>query len=366
MMFDKTLMQESTTFGTQQDKITPASYLELILELLGLSLSLGEYIKFLVTKHYMVMLLILKMKTQQLVFLCLVLFYDAGFAARDSRRSRSSPRKQCRILDAPSINVTSNTHPQPETLQEILNNGIHQMQLKDHDKTAILVMGNTGSGKTTLTQILSGNLSQLHAVMTHTHKLVIIDDNNRIGLPTTKSKTLVPEYVVNPENNISFYDCPGFDDNRGAEKDIAAMYFVNSITEHINKVKFLFVVTHSSVIPGNDRLNFDLLVTHASSKVNSFSEFGMRLDDDQILDGVVGFMRQYTVTLKEDLHHCRTDDPKREILSRKMQFVEALLDHDDDEDFPRIWFIRHVPECGTFSEIPYVAEKQNYQTLDLP
>jgi len=72
-----------------------------------------------------------------------------------------------------------------------------------------------GSGKTTFTQLIAGNNSELHAVHNHTKQLVIIDDNKRIGLPTTTSKTLVPENVVNPENNVSFYDCPGFNGTRG-------------------------------------------------------------------------------------------------------------------------------------------------------
>jgi len=102
-----------------------------------------------------------------------------------------------------------------------------QLPFEHHSKFAILMLGNTGVGKTTVTQILNGDLTKLHAVLTHKGQMVIIDDEQRIGLPTTKSKTFVPEYVVNPENNVAFYDCPGSDDHRGPEMDIAAMYLIN-------------------------------------------------------------------------------------------------------------------------------------------
>ncbi|CAL8133023.1 unnamed protein product [Orchesella dallaii] len=235
-------------------------------------------------------------------------------------------------------------------------------------------MGNTGSGKTTLIQTLNGNLSQLHAVRTHTGKLVIIDDNERIGLPTTKSKTLVPEYVVNSENNVSFYDCPGFDDNRGADKDIAAMYFLNLITKHVKQAKFLFLVTHSSVIPGNDRLDFELLVTHAArflqnikkfnnsiglivTKVNSFSEFGERLTDDEIMSGIVGFIQQFQITLKERLEEEQDwGETERALWERKLQFIDAILKQDDNGQYSKIGFVRNPPSCGRYSEIPYVSQ----------
>ncbi|CAL8135060.1 unnamed protein product [Orchesella dallaii] len=311
--------------------------------------------------------------------------------------SSAVPRK-CLTLAVPttppastidSQNSTSNswdegTH-QENNLQEILRRGMDQLQLDDDDKSAIFVLGNTGSGKTTLTQVLNGNLSQLHAVRTHRKRLIVIDDNDRIGLPTTTSKTLVPELVVNPKHNVSFYDCPGFDDNRGAETDIAAMYFVNSITEHVNRAKFLFTVTHSSLIPGDDRLDFDLLVTHASrfllnmnkvrssiglvvTKVNSFSEWGEYLNDDELMSGIVEFIQQYKSTLQQQLNNNGNRMGQNEItlLQRKKQFVEAILEKEnaefDDSDYnaneqhSKIWFLRNPPQCGPFSEMPYIQQ----------
>ncbi|CAL8129308.1 unnamed protein product [Orchesella dallaii] len=288
--------------------------------------------------------------------------------------SSTNTRKPCTILPAPIQSSNSGNRPN-ETLQQILINGINQLPFETHSKTAIFIMGNTGSGKTTLTQTLSGNLSQLHAVRTHTRKLVVIDDNERIGLPTTKSKTLVPEYIINSENNVSFYDCPGFDDTRGADKDIAAMYFLNLITEHVEQAKFLFLVTHSSVTPGNDRLDFDLLVTHAArflqninkfnnsiglivTKVYSFSEFGERLTDDEILFGIVGFIQEFQITLIERLEEeQRWGETDRALWERKIQFVDAILKQDDDDgQYSKIWFVRNPSSCGSYSEIPYVLE----------
>ncbi|ODM90815.1 hypothetical protein Ocin01_15868, partial [Orchesella cincta] len=167
-------------------------------------------------------------------------------------QSESSEEIKCHTLPPPPKIVASTTLSQnlstkqipnkDDKQQQILSRGMEQLYFDRVDKKAIFMLGNTGAGKTTITQTLNGNLSQLHAVKTHGGQMVIIDEQQRIGLPTTNSKTLVPEYVRNPENNVSFYDCPGFDDNRGADSDIAAMYFVTPSRNMWNKPSFFLLL----------------------------------------------------------------------------------------------------------------------------
>ncbi|CAL8135008.1 unnamed protein product [Orchesella dallaii] len=320
-------------------------------------------------------------KSPAVAELCSIFLSEVPSAKTSNGLSEDNMTKNCTVLDPPTLvnaSVSHSSNPpsklrQEQKLQEILNKGMDQLQFEKYSKTAIFMLGNTGSGKTTLTQTLNGNLSQLHAVLTHSGRLIIIDDQDRIGLPTTTSKTIVPEYVVNPEHNISFFDCPGFDDNRGAETDIAAMYFLKSITDHVNRAKFLFTVTHSSVTIGNDRLDFDLLASHAAkfmsniskfsnsiglivTKVNSFSAWGSYLSDEMLLNGLIEFLQKFNSTLHRQLQDNEIEKNERSSLRRKVQFVEAILQQDDNGNFSKIWFLRNPPKCGPYSEMPYMSQ----------
>ncbi|GIY39028.1 uncharacterized protein CEXT_80041 [Caerostris extrusa] len=88
-------------------------------------------------------------------------------------------------------------------------------------------MGNTGGGKSTFTQWIAGDNSKLIAreVQKDTGEY-LIDDYNRIGNTTLKSKTIFPDLVVDPATNTAYYDCPGFSDTRSTSNDIATTYFI--------------------------------------------------------------------------------------------------------------------------------------------
>lgn len=249
---------------------------------------------------------------------------------------------------------------------------------------AVLVLGNTGSGKTTVTQILAGNLTRLHAVLAPGDRLVIIDEDDRIGAPSTKSKTLIPEQVlktssVTNQTEFSFYDCPGFADTRGPVEDIAANFFMNKVTTKIKNVKMLFLVTHSSVKTGNDRIDFDSLAKHATTfvksikkfrnsfalivtKVNSFNSRGGYISDQKIIDEIVDFLKNYNQTLHSKLASDRKNE--KDLTMRKIFFVASLLEQNfTTGKHSKIWFVRS-PDCGPLSESNTIREaKANITNL---
>lgn len=276
--------------------------------------------------------------------------------------------------------------PDPE-LFEVLAQGSEVVSKYEFANEGILLLGNTGAGKTTVTQIIAGNLSRLHAVFTNEFQedLIIIDEDDRIGLPTTQSKTLVPELVVksDQENNFTkthFYDNPGFDDTRGAVMDVCANYFVNQVTTtKLSSVKLLFLVLHSSVKSGNDRIDFDLLATHAATfvkdlakfkksialvvtKVSNFNGIGQNVSDASVLNGVGGFLKTYNNTLYSKL----TGDPQADaLILNKIVFVETLLETDMiTGNFTKIWFVKSPIECGPLGEqTMYLDARSNITEL---
>ncbi|CAL8092055.1 unnamed protein product [Orchesella dallaii] len=306
--------------------------------------------------------------------------------------SRSNLSNCTRLPPPPNIHseaypssTSSLNNEEKDELNMIMSQGMSTQDTQTHSKKAILILGNTGSGKTTLTQLIAGNLSRLHGVLTSSNKLVIVDEDDRIGAPSIKSKTIYPEYVTNTLTNDSFYDCPGFDDNRGAGMDIAAMFSLKSITDSIQQAKFLFTVPHSSIRIGNDRLDFDLLTKHATrflrnmskmresiglivTKVSSYSSFGNYVSDDEILAEVIEFLLKFRQTLHERINSSNKDQEKTEA-ERQLEFIETILKRESDTGpYERIWFVRNPPKCGPFSEIPYALQVRKnitnlYQTV---
>lgn len=297
--------------------------------------------------------------------------------------SIENDEEQCERLPPKYSNSSGSLQYARFDLLSLLKHGTDLVdQIKYVDK-AMLILGNTGSGKTTITQILSGNLDSLHAVLTQSDRLVIIDDNFKISGPSTTSKTLIPELVVVEEddedgNNSTeprmFYDCPGFDDTRGPEQDLAANFFMNHVVRRkVNQIKMLFLVIHSSVKLGNDRLDFDLLATHATkfvkdlskyrnsiglvvTKVNSYNARGRYIPDKTILREIVEFLEYYTDSLQGKLNTPQLSQEERALIENKIKFVEILLEKNKRGDVFKISFSRDPEKCGPLSESMAVAQ----------
>src|SRR5277367_2861361 len=123
---------------------------------------------------------------------------------------------------APRISNSTSDNPQIRKTFQLLNDGDERIELYDRYKNVTLILGNTGSGKTTFIQWIAGDNDKLIAkeVAEGTGEF-IIEDGNRIGTVTIKSKTIFPELVVDPKTDAAYYDCPGFSDTRSTSNDIA-------------------------------------------------------------------------------------------------------------------------------------------------
>lgn len=140
------------------------------------------------------------------------------------------------------------------------------------EKKVVLVLGITRVGKSTLVTLLTNSSS---LVATGTPPDLVLEDNNRIsGGNSTKSTTFVPELVRDTTNNISYYDCPGFVDNRGLKYELAQTYFIRRIFDHVESLKFLFLVDYSSVTRTSSTSNFDTMAKYATSIVHALDKYG--------------------------------------------------------------------------------------------
>ncbi|OXA59722.1 Macrophage receptor MARCO [Folsomia candida] len=281
---------------------------------------------------------------------------------------RQNDDPECEVVDPPPPPV-----PTPNiTLWDLLEDGKNQLELSDKYTDVVLLMGNTGSGKSTLTHLTVGNATGLRLVMNPSGNYLIVDDNDKIG-HTTASRTLVPELVVDKDTSLAIYDCPGFDDNRGPDTDITANFLLKAVTDHVSSISIGFVVIHSSVSGTNDKTDFDRMTTHAVNLVKDLTHYepgiglivskapnfnpnnGKPIPDEEILSGIVSFLKMYKSDQEGKLNDLRVD---RNLIRRKIAFVDILLQEG------RIGFMRLAARCGRLSDDPVaMATRATLQKL---
>ena len=107
---------------------------------------------------------------------------------------------------------------------------------------SILVIGNTGSGKTSFCHFLSG--SPIIVKKNDVGGLYYDSKNGteirKIG-HSIESETIYPNKFICQDGTL-LWDCPGFSDSRGAEMEILQAYHINSIAKNSKKLKILVMI----------------------------------------------------------------------------------------------------------------------------
>ena len=99
-------------------------------------------------------------------------------------------------------------------LKELIHEGVQCIPIDDENEEAVLVIGDTGVGKSTIMSFLSG----CPLVVKFDGLKPTLDNvgEGKIKIGHEKySETSIPTKVV--IENMAFYDCPGFKDNKGEE-----------------------------------------------------------------------------------------------------------------------------------------------------
>ncbi|CAL1269492.1 unnamed protein product [Larinioides sclopetarius] len=201
---------------------------------------------------------------------------------------------------------------------ELWERGEKDIKLEDNYKDLILILGNTGSGKSTFKQWLAGdNTKLISRETTKGTEEYIIEDRERISDNTVKSKTIIPELVIDTKTNSAYYDCPGFSDTHGASNDIAHTYFIKKVIDHSKSVKMVFVISHSSVRKGVDRQDFMKLVKHVTDLVkdiekfrnsiaivatkvdNAYKKGGILVEDENVIEAIADFLKEPKQNLED-------------------------------------------------------------------
>ena len=129
-------------------------------------------------------------------------------------------------------------------LKHLIDSGIASIPKDKNHKSAVLVIGDTGVGKTTILYFLAKRklYIKIHGLNT------ILDSDDKDGLKIGHdrfSETRVPSKII--IDKMVFFDCSGFKDNRGEEYEISNSFFVQRLLDIYKKVKIVLMIDESHI-----------------------------------------------------------------------------------------------------------------------
>lgn len=255
------------------------------------------------------------------------------------------------------------------------------IRFSKNKRKIVLVMGNTGAGKTTLVSFLTKATLNSKETTLESGEYMIVDNDKHLisGLSTTTSETTTPNMMVHLKSGTVYYDCPGFNDTRGVANDISVTYFTRELIRKVHSVKFVFTVSYPSVQNGTgDRRDFEEFAKHATTFIKNIEKYkdGVAMvvtkvenrrverngqfhlvDDDKIINSVAFFL----VQLRADLSKRITESDHEQDKYRKIiTFINVLLITNDKHQYERIGILRLADRRGPMKDIPHLQTERRY------
>lgn len=311
------------------------------------------------------------------VFILLVVTL-AKITAGSPTKSESTVSNDLSKNNPQTFAKTSKKPNAMEETIEFLEEGYKSLNLTQNPDI-VVVLGNTGAGKTTFTHFIAADNDQLVSVKANDDPYstdYIIEDNlNKISNrnETTISKTIVPELVTD-EEGIAWYDSPGFSDTRNTTVEIAATFFINQVIDHGKRIKMVFVVNYASVTTGLDRTDFDNLVRYSVNLIRNVSNYKLSIalvvtkveaypphSEEPLPQWVIA---QRTGTYIENYRQGLMENVDEEETARAINFLDLLLNKDVTGNYTQIGVFFRPDKEGPLSEIP-LLQKNRVETRQM-
>jgi GTP-binding protein EngB required for normal cell division len=183
------------------------------------------------------------------------------------------------------------------------------IELRSAEKL-ILLLGSTGTGKSTLAKFLIGDKSlQLKQV----GQSFIFEDNASVGNNIRKSMTIVPNVYQDPQTRELIVDSPGFSDTREPKYEIANAFFIKKVLEHAKKLKIVITENYFSLTEGMDRFGFSRLLRSLAELVPNIEKLkgsmvlvatkaNRRGNAEYVKTDLLNYLTAFKTYLEEDLN----------------------------------------------------------------
>lgn len=247
-----------------------------------------------------------------------------------------------------------------ESIFKFVNSTLNILNGMDNSNI-ILVIGETGTGKSTLVHYVACDYSKMKSINDGEEELEIRDELDADvdkKLPTTVSRTLIPEPYIDDEQNV-WIDCPGFKDTRSTTVQIAVAYLLKSITEKTSSIKFVLVADYNSVT--ESRNNFDALLIQTTQLIKNVQKYKGSVSlvltkvppskswRGRVLDISDAFVKDITAKFITNHKAVLQETAPNEV--EKILLIDSLLKSTSD-DFPRISIFWRPNVVGAFDKIP--------------
>ena len=181
------------------------------------------------------------------------------------------------ILDDTSLKVElkqANGSIVYQDLIEFINEGKLKMSTLGCQKKAIMVLGLTGVGKSTLVNYLNDiplKCTRINSVwrLDLANANVTLQAACGFKIGHKNSETLYPSACTPDGKQVTYIDNPGFQDNRGFEIEIGNSFFREEIIRQVEHLKFLVLLNHADVIDRRVQF-FDTVKRFSDFLGNSF------------------------------------------------------------------------------------------------
>jgi energy-coupling factor transporter ATP-binding protein EcfA2 len=219
----------------------------------------------------------------------------------------------------------------------------------DAKKDVVILLGNTGTGKSTLSKFLRRDPT-LKIEKNSGRRWIFTDGENKIGSKSSQvSKTLYPNVDVDDETGVQVVDCAGFQDTRSPEFDLLAGFFNKKLLDSSGKVKIVLVENYFNVQQNGNRNSFTQALQQTANLIganfNSFNgSFGLVAtkvynpdSDEDVLFEITAFLTETLQYLQKEnaTAAANGNENKAQDFLRQVRLLEFLLQGENVRLFRR-------------------------------
>ncbi|XP_043478146.1 uncharacterized protein LOC122508705 [Leptopilina heterotoma] len=159
------------------------------------------------------------------------------------------------ILVAVNCQQTQFTENDIRQLQKALHQSTNYMRKEVKNEDASICIGAIRAGKSTLINYLIGTKLKF---VRHSRNAPItiekVDNQSKgpaIGRGATTKTKIPTRWVSDVHSNMSIWDSPGFDDNRGTVQDITNAYYLYQLLQSVNSLKIILTIDINDILHDN-------------------------------------------------------------------------------------------------------------------